>query len=658
MASADQRILLLGILQSGKTSLFRRLCSVRFEDSASSGSTQSLTEGWLRSATGLRSLLPGRASRPGVKVIDTPGTATLFAQGEDESLTRDALLTDSPRALLVVMDQKNMRRSLALALHATEFFVPMVVAVNMSDEAMSQGIEVDYDLLGARLGVDVVPTVAVEDMGVARLLGSLRRPVVPNRPVRYPGRIEKALREIGAILEDLPAWSRGLGLLLLTGDRRAERIVEAGKGGEILEDVRAAVFRVQRDESLPLEVLITDVLYEEAERLVHEVVHTEPRERGWLEHLGRLAQHPLFGIPLAVLVVAAMYYWVGALGATLVVDAIDRHVFQAYLIPWADALVAPIPSALVRDAIMDQDFGLLPTGLFLAFGLLMPVILFYYFALEILHQSGYLPRLSILLDRVLRLVGLNGKGVMPLVMGFSCITMALVTTRMLETRKQRLIASFLLMLGIPCAPLLAVMLVVLADLPAGATLLVFGVIAVQIFVAGALANRFLPGLQADFVMVVPPMRVPRLRHALARTLRMTYAFMREAVPFFLVAALALFIFDRIGGLALVERLASPLMNGLLGLPDSAMHVFIKTMIRRESGAAELNLLKDGYSGVQLVVTMLVMTFLTPCVNAFIVLAKERGLRAAALIVGSVSIYSVLVGALVNAVLRLAGVTFA
>ncbi len=658
MADADRPILLLGILQSGKTSLFRRLCTARSEDAGSSGSTQGLAEGRLRRATGLSSLLPWLATRSAVPVFDTPGAATLFAQGEEEAVTRDALLGREPGTLLVVMDQKNMRRSLALALHATEFAIPMVVAVNMSDEAVGRGIEVDHDLLGTRLGVDVVPTVAVEGGGVPRLIASLGRPSVPRRLVRYPGRIEKALREIGETLEGLPQWSRGLGLLLLAGDGQAEKLVREARGAEVLEHVRAAVSRVQRDESLPLEVLITDALYEEAERLVPVVVSTEPRKKGWLEQLGRLAQHPLLGIPLAVLVVAAMYAWVGVLGATLVVDAIDRHVFQAVLIPLGEALVAPIPSELVRDAIMDPDFGLLPTGLFLAFGLLMPVILFYYFALEILHQSGYLPRLSILLDRILRLVGLNGKGVMPLVMGFSCVTMALVTTRMLETRKQRLIASLLLMLGIPCAPLLAVMLVVLGDMPVGATLLVFGVIGLQILVAGMVANRLIPGLQADFVMVVPPMRVPRIRHALGRSLRLTYAFMREAVPFFLVAALVLFVFDRAGGLALLERAASPLMGGLLGLPDSAMQVFIKTMIRRESGAAELNLLKDGYDGVQLVVTMLVMTFLVPCVNAFIVLAKERGLGAASLIVGSVSVYAVLVGAAVNAVLRLAGVTFA
>jgi ferrous iron transport protein B len=187
------------------------------------------------------------------------------------------------------------------------------------------------------------------------------------------------------------------------------------------------------------------------------------------------------------------------------------------------------------------------------------------------------------------------------------------------------------------------MLVILADMPISATLSVFGIIFTQTLVAGMLANRLVPGLQPDFVMVIPPMRVPKLRHALTRTVRQTWYFMREAVPFFLLASLVLFVFDRIGGLALLERISAPLMNDFLG--------------RRESGAAELDLLRGGFDNVQLVVTLLVMTFLTPCVNAMIVLAKERGLRTAAIIVGSISVYSILVGAAVTHVCRMLGVTF-
>lgn len=663
MAAGRKRgILILGILQSGKSTLFRRLCGET--DASLSGSSQTLVEGRIReqrlrgSSIGprLRSLLPGRRAE-GTLVVDSPGTATLFAQSQEEVVARDALLRGRPDVLVVVLDQKNMRRSLALALHAAEFGIPMVMAVNMRDEAIRHGIDVDYDELSARLGIEVVPMVAVEGEGVGRLLSALGRASVPKRLVRFPARLERALGEMERDLEGLPLSVRGVAQLLLARDRGAEALVRDELGDEVLEKAMRAARSARGRGGIPPGVELTDALYEEADRLARDVVHRWPRRMTVLDHVGRAAQHPVIGIVIAALVVAAMYLWVGRLGATIVVDAINAHVFEDWLVPLCNGLVAPIPSALVRDAIMDPDFGLVPTGLFLAFGLLMPVILFYYFALALLEQSGYLPRLSILLDRVFRLVGLNGKGVMPLVMGFSCITMAIFTTRMLDTKKQRIIASMLLMLGLPCAPLLSVMLVILGDLQPSATLVVFGIILMQILLAGIVANRLVPGMQPDFVMVVPPMRIPRLRHALSRSVRQTYYFMREAVPFFLLAAFVLFVFDRIGGLALLERAASPLMNGFLGLPDSAMQVFIKTFIRRESGAAELDLIRERFDSVQLVVTLLVMTFLTPCVNAMIVLAKERGVREAALIVGTISVYSLLVGGAINHALRFLGVTF-
>jgi len=288
----------------------------------------------------------------------------------------------------------------------------------------------------------------------------------------------------------------------------------------------------------------------------------------------------------------------------------------------------------------------------------MPVLFFFFFAFGLLNSSGYLARLSVLLDRVFRLIGLNGKGVMPLVMGFSCITMALITTRMLETKKERIIASLLLLLGIPCAPLLGVMLVVLGELPVSATVTVFGFLAIQVVAAGVLANRLVPGLSPDFIMEVPPIRLPKVRIVLRQSVYQTYVFMKEAVPLFLVASLVLFIFHRVGGLALLEHAARPLTRDFLGLPDQAVQVFIKTVIRRENGAAELELVRANFTNLQLVVTLVVMTLILPCVNSLIVLLKERGLAVGLTIVGVVMIYALLVGGALSHVCTWLGVGFA
>jgi ferrous iron transport protein B len=360
-------------------------------------------------------------------------------------------------------------------------------------------------------------------------------------------------------------------------------------------------------------------------------------------------------IGLGVLVLA--YYWVGVFGATFVVDNLSARLFEGILIPWFDGIVSYIPSAFVRDAIMDPDFGLLPTGIFLAIGIVLPVLFCFYVLQALLEESGYLPRLAVLFNRLFNRIGLNGRGLIPLVLGFSCIAMAVITTRMLPTRKERNILG-LLVAGIPCAPLLAVMFVILDSMSWTAAAVIFGLVAVRIAVAGYVAARVLPGRLPELILEIPKMRIPRLHVLWAKTWRRTWQFMREALPVFLVASFVIFLFDRVGGLAAVENLARPFVHNVLGLPDQAVQVFIKTAIRRENGATELEHLRGQFDNVQLVVTMLVMTFVMPCINATIVIVKEYGFKACLAILGTTVASALAVGALVNLICRSLGITFA
>jgi ferrous iron transport protein B len=307
--------------------------------------------------------------------------------------------------------------------------------------------------------------------------------------------------------------------------------------------------------------------------------------------------------------------------------------------------------------LIDPDFGILPTGVFLALGLVMPVLFCFYLVFGILESSGYLPRLSILLDKVFRKMGLNGKGVIPLVMGFSCVTMAILTTRLLDTKREKNIATFLLLLGMPCAPLIAVMLVILEKMPFTATLTVFGIIFIQTFIAGFVANKIIPGQGTPLIFEIPPMRLPKPMQVIKSAAQKTYFFIKEAIPVFIFASLFIFLFDRVGGLEITEKIFRPVIHNLMGLPEKSVQVFIKTIIRRESGATELEHLKGTYTNLQLVVNLLIMTFLTPCINAILVLFKERGQKTGALIICTVLIYAILMGSLVNYICHALGVTF-
>ncbi len=700
-ASPVRRIALLGNVNVGKSTLFDRMCRRGDHSVNIPGSTVRARRGVLQVGSGaaprkvrrecancqggwgrrrIRRRRHGRgpacceqagqelscagvhnlgSSRPAVvtHVFDTPGSATLAATSEDEMVARDLLLAGLIDGVALVADSSNLRRSLALALEVAEFGLPMVLVLNMIDEAEAQGVEVDVGALSRELGVDVVRTIAVEGIGVRRLSERLLDARRPRRLVTLQPDLEKALSRIEALLPPSPHPSRALGMLALSGDRQVGRWLDDTLDPTARARIAQVVQEADDEFATPLDVLIADAFHGEAEAIAARVAPRTTYSPDLLVRVGHWAQRPFPGLLIAAGVVALAYYWVGAFGATFVVDTLSTHLFDGLLLPLSERAVAPIPSAFVRDALVDPEFGLLPTGLFLAIGLVLPVLFCFYLLQAVLEDSGYLPRLSVLLDRLFRWMGLNGQGLIPLVLGFSCVTMALITTRMLETRKERLLLTWLLMLGVPCAPLFVVMLVILGDMPTPAWVTVLGVVSLQILLAGYAANRIIPGHLPDLILEIPRMRVPRPIVVLRKTWRRTWQFMKEAVPIFMAASFGVFLFDRIGGLEFIERIGRPLMWGVLGLPDEAVQVFIKTAVRRENGAAALEDLREQFTPLQMVVSLLVMTTLVPCLNSVIVLFKERSLREAATIFGAVIVWALAMGAAVHWICRGLGISF-
>jgi ferrous iron transport protein B len=599
------------------------------------------------------------AARPAVvtHIFDTPGSTTFAATSEDEMVARDLLLAGLIDTVVLVADASNLRRSLALALEVAEFGLPMVLVLNMIDEAETAGIEVDHGALSRELGVDVVRTSAIEGIGIRRLAERMMDARRSTPRVHLEPSIEEALVELENLLPAGALPTRAMGLMLLAGDRQAENWLAHSLDPAARRRAMELVERAGDTFSTPLDVLVTDAFLVEAEAIAARVARSTTYSPDLLVRIGHWAQRPFPGLLIAAGVVVAAYYWVGAFGATLVVDTLSKTLFDGLLIPLCERAVAPIPSAFVRDMIMDPDFGLLPTGLFLAVGLVLPVLFCFYLLQAVLEDSGYLPRLSVLLDRLFRGMGLNGQGLIPLVLGFSCVTMAIITTRMLPTRKERLLLTWLLILGVPCAPLLAVMLVILGHLPPLAWLVVAGVLLGQVLLAGYAGNKLIPGALPDLILEIPRMRVPRPAVVLRKTWRRTWHFMEEALPIFLAASVCVFLVDRAGGLDLVERLSRPLVRDGLGLPPEAVQVFIKTAIRREAGATELNMLREQFTPLQLVVTMVVMTTLIPCLNSVIVLFKERTVREAGAILSGVVLWSLMAGAVVHWTCRALGISF-
>jgi ferrous iron transport protein B len=376
------------------------------------------------------------------------------------------------------------------------------------------------------------------------------------------------------------------------------------------------------------------------------------------EWLGRAVREPLTGLPILALVLYLTYLFVGVFGAQTLVGLLEEDLFGRLLNPAAAAAASYLPFEFVRDLLVGE-FGLISMGLTYAIAIVLPVVTMFFLVFGFLEDSGYIPRLAIFCDRLFRAMGLNGKAVLPMVLGLGCDTMATMTTRILGTPKERLIAITLLALGVPCSAQLATIMGILGGISVFALLTLFAVVLSQLVLVGFLAARALPGDRSDFIMELPPIRLPRLGNLLTKTALRVRWYLGEAVPLFLIGTALLFALHRLGALAWMTAAAEPIVVGALGLPADSAHVFVMGFLRRDYGAAGLFVLasQGALTGVQAVVALTVMTLFVPCVANLLMIIRERGVRVGLAILVFVTFVAVGTGTALNTLLRFLHVTF-
>jgi ferrous iron transport protein B len=381
------------------------------------------------------------------------------------------------------------------------------------------------------------------------------------------------------------------------------------------------------------------------------------RSARFLFDLGRWTRQPRTGIPILIAVLLLMYELVGYTGAQAFVDLLEDVLFGTHLIPWLQSMLSP---GFLYDMLVGP-YGLISMGLTYALAIILPVVGTFFLAFGILEDSGYLPRLAILSDRLLRVMGLNGKAILPLVLGLGCDTMATMTTRILHSRRERVIATLLLALGVPCSAQLGVILGIAAAYTPAVILTVFGVVLSQLVLVGHLAARVIPGERSDFIFELPPLRVPLLRNVLLKTWLRLRWFLGEVVPLFLLATFALFLLDRVRfgahtGIEGIEHGLRPLVVGWLHLPPEAARIFLMGFLRRDYGAAGLfDMARQGaLTAQQIVVSLVVITLFVPCLANFLVIVREQGWRCALALVGFILPFAFAVGGALGWILRTLG----
>jgi ferrous iron transport protein B len=636
-------IILVGNSNVGKSAVFAALTGRRVDVSNYPGTTVEIASGTVR----------GDTERT---LIDTPGVRSMLPLSEDERVTRDALLDLEPSAVVQVIDAKNLRRGLLLTFELAETGLPVVLCLNMTDEAEARGIRVDAEHLSRALGVPVVPTVAIRKVGIDALRRAIPLAAPLSRSVRFDEPTERAIAQVEALLPEGTPLRRALALGLLAGDETLARRLELGPwGASALERIRA---ELEAELGEPIAYALTRARLAEADRVVAEVVRRRPaRGRRVGAELGRLAAHPVFGWPILLAVLALLYLLVGVFGAGTLVALLENRLFGQVINPWARHAVRELVPWPLAQRFLVGEYGLVTMALTYGFAIVLPIVATFFLAFGVLEDSGYLPRLGVMLDRAFRRMGLNGKAVLPLVLGLGCVTMATVSTRMLETRRERIQATLLLALAIPCSAQLGVMLgMVSITGPVGVAIWLTVVLG-SLLAVGWLADRVLPGERADFVLELPPMRRPGLGPVLTKTAARIEWYLREVIPVFVLGTAVLFALDETGLLARIEHALSPVVVSWLGLPAAATGVLLVGFLRRDYGAAGLFALATAgaLSVRQTVVALVVITLFIPCIAALLMIVREHGLRVALAMLATVLAVVLLVGGALNLALGGLGV---
>ena len=643
---AVKRVALVGNPNVGKSVLFNALTGAYVTVSNYPGTSVEVSRG--------NAIIQGESWQ----VIDTPGMYSIHTITEEERVAREILLNETPDVVLHVLDARNLERMLAMTIQLIEADLPVILVVNIMDEAERMGLSINLELLQQRLGIPVIAAATARKRG----LDEIRNAVAAYRrgsanSFSYSRLLEQDIAQVTQHMSGSYIMSpKSLALLLLQQDEEVTALFkEWDRDGyaALAEKVRQITFERRESFHLDLSLERKDIV----RKLIKDVVVAPEKRVVTLgERISTIAVRPLTGVPLLLIVLYfGLYKFVGEFGAGTVVDLLEKQLFEARFNPWITTVIRHlIPWEIIQELFVGE-YGIITLGVRYAVGIILPIVATFFIFFSFLEDTGYFPRLALMVDRLFKFIGLSGRAVIPMVLGFGCDTMATMVTRTLETTRERIIATLLLALAIPCSAQLGVIIGLLAQ--AQGALLVWGGCMLLLFIfVGILAAKVMPGEAPMFYMELPPMRLPQLGNVLTKTYtRMQWYFM-EILPLFILASVLLWLGKVTGFFEKMINAMTPVMASI-GLPRETAVAFIFGFFRRDYGAAGLyDLQSKGLMNArQLTVAAVTLTLFIPCVAQFLVMKNERGWKTASAIGIFVSLFAYASGYLLNQLLLLTGI---
>jgi len=517
------------------------------------------------------------------EVIDVPGTYSLepTCKAEEVAVSMLESMLDEGDIIVNVVDSTHLERNLYLTLQLLERDIPVVVALNLWDEARHKGISIDVDRLQNILGVPVVPTSALTGEGIGILMD----------------RISEITEDAGC------RWRR---------DRHTTDSPALFPG---------AACQLSADER-----------WCEIGRIVTEVQTISHRHHTFIDRLEDASIQPVTGLIIAVLVMYISFKTVGLIGEGLI-NYIFDPVFEGIARPIVTQLGVALGSGgffhdllighLVNGQIdFEASMGLLTTGLYVPIAMVLPYVFAFYVALGILEDVGYLPRLAVLVDNLMHVLGMHGYAIVPMVLGFGCNVPAALATRILESRREKFICATMLSIGIPCMAQTAMVVGLIGRYGWRYLAIIYGVLFVLWLIIGFVLNAILPGSSPPLLMEIPPYRLPHPEILGKKVWMRIRVFLADAIPYVCLGVLFVNILHVSGIINALSRIFAPLLSGLLGLPPEAIVALLMGFLRKDVAVGMLSPL--GLSVRELVVAVIVLSAYFPCAATFVVLLRELG----------------------------------
>ncbi len=591
-----KRVVLIGQPNSGKSTFFSQISGALVHTSNFPGTTVSISKAVVR------------AGGKEYEVIDLPGTYALFPSDEAERVTLEFLMNHHVDIIVNVMDASLIWRSLELTLELAELGKPMILVLNMMDEAERKGIKIDVARLEEILGIKVVPCVAIHGKGIYEAIRALREARPPRKPL-FSRHVEEIIKRI-----EEKTGSRFRAIKMIEGAIPPERGIK--------KFIQKAAGELEAAHGRPAFEVIASERHHLSMKIAEQVTRRAVRGgRSLEEKLDRFLLHPVGGyffLGLTFLLIFLTVFVVGSWLEDIVVDPLES------LSLW---VTSRVPNGFLRHLLQGLFMGIIGGA-----GVVIPYFLPLITLISFFEDLGYLSRVAFLMDVFMHRIGLHGKSVVPFILGYGCTVPALMATRILENRRDRILSALLIPF-IPCSARTTVVLAVVAYyLGIKYVFIIYFTNLLVIGAVGKLTSLFMKAPSPELLIEVPAYKLPSPAVVAKKVLYQLEEFVFRAWPILIAGSIILAAAQYVGFDSTFNTLLSPLTSGLLQLPSSLGVTLVFGFLRKEltllmaaqALGVKINELNLALSSTQLFVFTTFIVYYIPCLSSVVVMAKEFG----------------------------------